>query len=718
MVSDVGMARDHNEDRAGLAEPPYGDPRGALYVVADGVGGNQAGEVAASQAVDRVLEAYYRLASAEPDGPAGPHGPDGVEAAGADDEPGPAPLDRWERALRQAIREANRNIARTGRQRASERGMSTTLVCALVVGDELIVAHLGDSRAYLVRDRAARLLTRDHNWANELMDTGSLTADQARAHPNRNVLTRYLGSDVDLPIDVQRERLRPGDTVLLCSDGLYGVVSDAELAVAGTDPSLENAAEHLIGLALQRGAPDNVTLCLVRAHPAGQAGLYPPRGKVLIDAEVPDFGGNELSEAETLRRVRVLRQQRRQSQQVTPRPLPPRTVVLAALAGAVALGILVLVVSGAAGRLTAPRGGPSALLPPAAPTAGALAPLPASKAPAETPAAAAPGPTEVATPAPTTAPTATPTATPTAVPTLAVTSSKLVGEALTVKVSGGHGVLLLARQGPRPNATPGSADAKEQVEIVEMADLDAGKQWRLDFTFPLTPNNTAPAPVFAPASGQLAYVDGQAPAQFVTKLALTGNAEPQRLEGDRGTYSDLAWNPAGDRLAASFHANGGPTAVVVATAPGATKLAPVRPTGVPAGNQVSPQWTADNNLVFQVGTGTIVLEAGGKVAWTLAGVSPAVSADGKRLGYVQGGGAAARLAIVDLQGTTRPNPTPAQLTPAPSANLFALAPDGSSAIFQQGQGSDRHFVLVKPGGATTPIDLPAGVSWLSWSTAH
>jgi len=234
--SQAGLQREVNEDH--LATPEGVDAellarRGHLYVVADGMGGHAAGEQASALAVRTVMEAYYG-------------------------HPSPDPA----QALTEAIRQANAALHRQA-QHPETAGMGSTVVAALILGRDLYVAHVGDSRAYLIRGRTIRQITRDHSWVAEQVGAGLLSEEEARRHPQRNVVTRALGSGPEVEIDLSREKLRPGDAVLLCSDGLTDGVRDEEIrqVVAGHDPP--EAATQLVELASQRGGSDDVTALVI-----------------------------------------------------------------------------------------------------------------------------------------------------------------------------------------------------------------------------------------------------------------------------------------------------------------------------------------------------------------------------------------------------------------------------------------------------------------------
>lgn len=233
MLTDPGLVRPNNEDAG------YVSPR--LIAIADGVGGQPAGELA-SEIVVQALAALDRTPI------------EGDPMA----------------ALCAAIDEANRQIRLTAAANPTSEGMGTTVTAALLAGDRLAVAHVGDSRGYLLRERVLYQLTRDDTFVQALVDQGILTAEEARTHPQRSLVTHAVQGDVVMPstgvVPVQE-----GDRLLLCSDGLTDVVEDqviAQTLATYTDP--RQCAEHLVKLAHQAGAPDNVTVIvadLVRHGP-------------------------------------------------------------------------------------------------------------------------------------------------------------------------------------------------------------------------------------------------------------------------------------------------------------------------------------------------------------------------------------------------------------------------------------------------------------------
>ena len=223
--TDTGRRRRRNED-AFVCEPP-------LFAVADGMGGAQAGEVASRLAAESLRE---------------------QELGG---------LSSPEQTV-ELIREANRRVYAYSSENASARGMGTTMTVALVEGNVVTIGHVGDSRAYLLRDDQLTQLTQDHSLVAELVRSGRLSAKEAESHPRRSVITRALGTDSEVEVDVLSLRAQDRDVFLLCSDGLTSMVSDEEIAhlLLSARDDLDDAGKKLIAAANQSGGEDNITVVL------------------------------------------------------------------------------------------------------------------------------------------------------------------------------------------------------------------------------------------------------------------------------------------------------------------------------------------------------------------------------------------------------------------------------------------------------------------------
>jgi protein phosphatase len=232
--TDTGRARADNEDNA-YARPP-------LYVVADGMGGAQAGEVASALAVEEFRQGLV-----------------------ADGTP--------EQRLTERVQAANRRIYDTAHIKLEHEGMGTTLTAVYLDDSNLAVAHVGDSRAYIFRDGELIRLTHDHSLVEELIRRGKLTPEQAAAHPQRSIITRALGIEPDVEVDTWTYPMRAGDVVLLCSDGLTSMISETQIAaVLEREAELEGAAARLIAEANAAGGRDNITVVLFRLEEVGADG--------------------------------------------------------------------------------------------------------------------------------------------------------------------------------------------------------------------------------------------------------------------------------------------------------------------------------------------------------------------------------------------------------------------------------------------------------------
>jgi protein phosphatase len=215
----------------------------ALIAVADGMGGAAAGEVASKIAIEALDETVRRYVQERDEG----HDVVGIELL-----------------LEKGIRLANRRVHVAALGRQGSRGMGTTLTCVAFDDGVAYVGHVGDSRAYLVRNPNIYQLTKDHSWVEEQVDKGILSEAEARTHELRNLITRALGTRPQIAPDTARLDLAPGDVVLVASDGLHGVVNaDEILSVARRGPDPQTAVDALIALANERGGPDNVTVVLV-----------------------------------------------------------------------------------------------------------------------------------------------------------------------------------------------------------------------------------------------------------------------------------------------------------------------------------------------------------------------------------------------------------------------------------------------------------------------
>jgi PPM family protein phosphatase len=246
-VTDVGKVRTNNEDFVAyrVPEPATREAAyGSLFLVCDGVGGGLSGEVASHHAGRRILSEYYESPADRP------------------------PLTR----LVEAIGKANSEVFQENRSQPEGRRMTTTVVAAVVIGSQLLLAHTGDSRAYLVSAGEIAPVTRDHSWVAELVRSGDLTPAEAESHPWRNRITRALGMKEVPEVEAKTLDLDGCDIILLCSDGLTRHVEEADILDVVTHHSPPEAARRLVDLANERGGQDNISVVIAELQPSGAAG--------------------------------------------------------------------------------------------------------------------------------------------------------------------------------------------------------------------------------------------------------------------------------------------------------------------------------------------------------------------------------------------------------------------------------------------------------------
>jgi protein phosphatase len=248
--TDVGVRRQHNEDSFAC------DSELSLFVVADGMGGHAAGEIASARTVETMREFIGSFEDT-----ADFTWPFGVDKA----------LPIQANLLLNAIRVANRTVCSLAQERPEYSGMGTTVVCCHIEGSQAILAHVGDSRAYLLRGKRLELLTEDHSWVQEQIREQLLTVEEAKNHRWRNVITRALGNRFEIEVDWQTADLKPGDTLLLCTDGLSGPVEEDRLAAILLEcgDNVEEACDRLIDEANRGGGPDNITAVVVHLAASG-----------------------------------------------------------------------------------------------------------------------------------------------------------------------------------------------------------------------------------------------------------------------------------------------------------------------------------------------------------------------------------------------------------------------------------------------------------------
>ncbi len=259
--TDLGRTRDHNEDTflvadldapqvlpsLTVAEHVIG-PRGSLFMVADGMGGAAAGEIASSMAAQQIYDHLAEVWSHDPEN---------------------SPQ-QFALRMREAVEYANAEIHSYASEHPEVRGMGTTLTAAGVHGPNLFLAQVGDSRAYLIRDGMAFQLTKDQSLTQRLVDAGELTEEEAETNARRNIILQALGPDPRVKVVLSVQKLNRDDVLVVCSDGLTGLVRKTEIAaVVASESNLAQVCETLISLANERGGPDNITVVAARFHGEG-----------------------------------------------------------------------------------------------------------------------------------------------------------------------------------------------------------------------------------------------------------------------------------------------------------------------------------------------------------------------------------------------------------------------------------------------------------------
>jgi len=249
-LSDIGRVRQGNEDYLGHAGPSTAEGArslGWLFVLADGVGGSDLGEVASRTAVECVLKGFHDASPGEPNSS----------------------------LLPALVRLANSRVLEAAHSGSAGFNMATTIVACALRHDRAVVAHVGDSRCYLIRRGEVRILTRDHTLAAEQVRMGLLSANEAAESDNRHVLSRSLGAGLTVNVEVNEHQVFVDDVLVLCSDGLHGLVGPTEIAaVAGPAQNLNAAAKRLVDVANDRGGNDNISLQIVRVRSVERVGMY------------------------------------------------------------------------------------------------------------------------------------------------------------------------------------------------------------------------------------------------------------------------------------------------------------------------------------------------------------------------------------------------------------------------------------------------------------
>ena len=236
-ATDVGQKRKMNQDYVFVSETPVGNLQN-LFVVADGMGGHNAGDYASSHAVQTLVEEIQKDADFNPI-----------------------------KVIRHAIEKANTEILECARREEALRGMGTTIVVATVVGHYLYVANVGDSRLYIIQGKIHQV-TKDHSLVEEMVRLGGIRREEARLHPDKNIITRAIGAKDDVDIDFFTVELRPSDRILMCSDGLTNMVEDQDILKVlnehQDDKTLVETARALIDTANQNGGKDNIAVVLIK----------------------------------------------------------------------------------------------------------------------------------------------------------------------------------------------------------------------------------------------------------------------------------------------------------------------------------------------------------------------------------------------------------------------------------------------------------------------
>jgi protein phosphatase len=237
-ATDIGRIRNKNEDRVTFYEPKDANllqSKGYLGIVADGIGGNNCGEVASQMAIDLVPSNYYKSASS------------------------------IETSLQKAFKQANEEILKRANMVEGHLGMGTTCTTIVLQNDDLYLAHLGDSRAYLVNEKQITRLSRDDSFVQQLLDEGLISEKQAKNHPKRNIITKSLGSEKNIQPDVKHFKSVMGeeDLIFLCTDGLHEYVNDEEIRTILMNQEMKVASETLVELANERGGHDNISLLII-----------------------------------------------------------------------------------------------------------------------------------------------------------------------------------------------------------------------------------------------------------------------------------------------------------------------------------------------------------------------------------------------------------------------------------------------------------------------
>lgn len=247
-LSVIGSVREDNQDSIYLPDGQYPSEMGLLYAVADGMGGYNHGSVASSLAIESLVDALFDRDTPDP------------------------------KALRSGIEKANIEVYKAAQRLAAGR-MGTTLTAAYILNNTLHLAHIGDSRAYLIRDDRSVCLTADHTTVGDMMRSKLIPPEKVRTHAQRSVLTKAIGLGLFIQPDIDQYKLHEGDTLVICSDGLWSVVQDNEFASAVAELSPEAISQNLINLALARETDDNISVVVLRVHKLTPVPIEPESGQ-------------------------------------------------------------------------------------------------------------------------------------------------------------------------------------------------------------------------------------------------------------------------------------------------------------------------------------------------------------------------------------------------------------------------------------------------------
>ena len=233
-LTDVGRVRESNQDYVYTSESPVGNLPN-LFIVADGMGGHNAGDFASKYTVEQIV-AYIEKA------------------------PMTSPVD----LIRGAVTKANASLMAQAKSDVNLSGMGTTVVIATIVGDCMYVANVGDSRLYLLRDELTQI-TKDHSLVQEMVRMGEMNASEAKFHPDKNIITRAVGAFEEIEIDFFEEHVQPGDVILMCSDGLSNMVDDMDIQqIIQTGRDVVEQVQHLVEAANRGGGRDNITVAIIQ----------------------------------------------------------------------------------------------------------------------------------------------------------------------------------------------------------------------------------------------------------------------------------------------------------------------------------------------------------------------------------------------------------------------------------------------------------------------